>query len=410
MKYFTRPILSTLSSITALRILILLLLPCPQTHAAPIAEGNPKFLGNITGSRATPSNFLSYWNQVTPENSGKWASVERTRDVMDWRWLDSTYAFSRKNKIPMKLHTLIWGNQTPSWVSRLTAEEQLAEVDEWFKACAERYPDVEYIDVVNEPLHVVHPCREALGGAGSTGWDWVVTSFEMARACFPKAKLLINEFDLVNMGENVVKYIEIIKPLQEKKLIDGVGIQAHWFSFAGMPPNVVRDNIDNLAKTNLPLYPSEFDLAGNDSVQLHDYKAYFPILWEHPAVVGVTLWGYIQGTTWKDSTWLIRSNGSERPALVWLRDYVSGKVKTITPYVIHDYRGRLGDNVARPDDVGLTVFDLFGRTVARYAAPMRCTSEKNRTAVGAPGMFIIRDSRGSASATAAPERMSMPRR
>ena len=56
-------------------------------------------------------------------------------------------------------------------------------------AVAARYPDLKYVEVLNEPLNAPPPYREALGGAGTTGFDWVIKSFELARKHFPKAKL-----------------------------------------------------------------------------------------------------------------------------------------------------------------------------------------------------------------------------
>jgi len=49
-----------------------------------------------------------------------------------------------------------------------------------------------------------------------------------------------------------------------------------------------------------------------------------PIFWSHPGVKGITLWGYIQGDCWVDHphTYLLLSNGTERPALQWLRTFM----------------------------------------------------------------------------------------
>ena len=78
----------------------------------------PFFVGNITTNGAVRSDFLQYWNQITPENEGKWASVEATRDVYNWSGLDRAYNFAIQNNIPFKQHTFIWGNQSPSWINR----------------------------------------------------------------------------------------------------------------------------------------------------------------------------------------------------------------------------------------------------------------------------------------------------
>src|SRR5690606_39231111 len=56
-----------------------------DAHAG-IANGS-KFLGNIIAN-SVPSNFATYWDQVTPENSTKWGAVEATRNSMNWSAAD----------------------------------------------------------------------------------------------------------------------------------------------------------------------------------------------------------------------------------------------------------------------------------------------------------------------------------
>lgn len=302
---------------------------CSQTD--PIATGQAKFLGNIY-SYPQLTNFNQYWNQVTPENAGKWGSVERTRDVMDWTALDAAYALAKENGFPFKLHTLIWGNQQPSWIESLSAEEQLEEIKEWYALLAERYDSIDYIEVVNEPINDP-PTQagngggnyaKALGGTGTTGWDWVLESFRLARAYFPNSKLLINEYNVVNNPTTVATYLQIINLLKAENLIDGIGVQAHAFSTTGSAAEMTA-NLNALATTGLPIYATELDIDGEtDEIQLADYQRIFPVFWEHPAVQGVTLWGWRPGL-WRhpQKAYLINTDGTERPALVWLREYVS---------------------------------------------------------------------------------------
>lgn len=78
-----------------------------------------------------------------------------------------------------------------------------------------------------------------------------------------------------------------------------------------------------LSATGLPIYVSELDISGADNRQLSLYKEKFPVLWENADVAGVTLWGYIEGQTWKPKTYLLNSDGTESPALTWLKQYVA---------------------------------------------------------------------------------------
>ena len=307
-------------------------LPSYTPSGPPIATHQEKFLGSAWSSRQSTS-FTAYWNQVTPENGGKWGSVESTRDVMNWSDLDNAYEVAKSNGFPFKLHTLIWGNQQPAWIESLTPDAQLARITRWFDAVAARYPHIDFIDVVNEPLH--DPPNKpgsgggnylsALGGTGVTGWDWVLNSFRMARARFPRAKLLINEYDVTNNRAAMQRYVKIVRLLQAEKLIDGVGVQAHAFSTRATTPMAVHvANLDLLASTGLPIYVSELDIDGpTDAIQLEDYKRVFPVFWQHPAVKGITLWGFRPGL-WRTAqgACLVRDNGIERPAMKWLRNYV----------------------------------------------------------------------------------------
>ena len=60
-----------------------------------------KYLGNISRDLSssnittTPANWLTYWNQVTPSNAGKWGFVEGQRDVMKWDGLDKAYQLAK---------------------------------------------------------------------------------------------------------------------------------------------------------------------------------------------------------------------------------------------------------------------------------------------------------------------------
>lgn len=321
-----------------------LLPPDEMPPGTPIAAGQPKFLGSEWDYNQAP-NFASYWNQSTPGNAGKWGSVEYTRDIMDWTVLDSTYNVARRYKMPFKEHTLIWGAQQPSWIGALDSAQQRQEIEEWYAALAERYDTIEYIDVVNEPIHnapngmvpwgTTTPnvnYAGALGGAGVTGWDWIITAFRLARQYFPDSKLILNEYSVINSLSTTQQYIEIINLLKAENLIDGIGEQGHAFTTYGISSATLKSNLDLLAATGIPIYITELDIDGlTDLTQLKEYQRVFPIFWEHPAVEGITLWGYRYGV-WRQEqgAYLITDEDIERPALTWLKAYVNDTLTLTT--------------------------------------------------------------------------------
>jgi endo-1,4-beta-xylanase len=305
-----------------------------QLTAQPLAEGMDKFLGAGTNSNIY-RYFDDYWNQITPGNDGKWGSVEAVRGTFNWSNLDKIYTYAINRDLLFKEHALVWGNQQPSWIASLDSAGQRQEVEEWIKAIGKRYPDMAFVDVVNEPFNGPPSYKNALGGDGETGWDWVITAFELARQYCPEdAKLILNEYNILHSTSQTTEYIKIIDLLKDRDLIDGIGIQGHYFEFRSdlnssntyvWSVATIKNNLDKLAETGIPVYLTEFDIdEPDDANQLEQYKIYFPIFWNHPGVHGITFWGYIQGDVWNShpNTYLLLANGTERPALQWMREFI----------------------------------------------------------------------------------------
>ncbi len=303
--------------------------PGEEPIGPPLAYGLDKFLGCTFGS-ASRQDFAGYWNQVTPENAGKWGSVERTRDNMSWSSMDEAYNVAMDSNYVFRHHVLVWGAQQPGWMATLDSAEQRTELEEWFAEAANRYPGITQVEVVNEPLHDPPDDPEdggyigALGGTGVTGWDWVIEAFRMARAAFSDSTvLMINDYNIMNSTTNTDRYLDLIHLLQEDTLIDAIGFQAHGFSHDASNPTILR-NIDTLASTGLPIYITELDIDGlTDLQQVNGYMRLFPLFWEHPAIRGITLWGFRPGM-WRteQGAYLVDEFGMERPAMLWLRAYL----------------------------------------------------------------------------------------
>ena len=325
-------------------ILLLIIYPVLTGQiVSPLIKDTSKYLG-CAWSTAQAPKFNVYWNQVSPENGGKWGSVEGTKNVMRWTEMDSAYKNARKYHMFFKEHTLVWGAQQPSWIGGLDSATQHQEIEAWFAAIAARYDTIDYIDVVNEPIHnapdgmtpygATQPnvnYAKALGGKGKTGWDWIINAFRLARQYFPKSKLIMNEYNVINSSTTTQQYIVIVNLLKAENLIDGIGEQAHAFTTYGVPAATLKNNLDALATTGIPIHLTEVDIDGEtDLKQLQEMQRVFPIFWKHSGVKGITFWGFRNGL-WRTAqgAFLVTSQGVERPALKWLRAYVNDSVKLI---------------------------------------------------------------------------------
>jgi endo-1,4-beta-xylanase len=314
----------------ALALLLSVIGLLPSQSLSQMAQGQRKFVGNvITNGSNIRSDFPTYWNAVTAENAGKWGNVEGSPGSYNWTELDNIYNYAVSRGYRYRHHCLIWGAQQPSFMTSLDSAQQYQRIVAWFQESGQRYLSAAFCDVVNEPLHQPPSYRNALGGNGATGWDWVIRAFQLARQYWPYTKLHLNDYGIINDGNATTQYLQIINLLRTRGLIDGIGVQGHRFEIESAALATMQNNLNSLAATGLPIYITEFDLGniGNsgtpsDSMQLALYQQRFALLWEHPGVKGITLWGYVQGVIWQTSCYLIRSNNSERPALEWLRLYL----------------------------------------------------------------------------------------
>lgn len=286
--------------------------------------GVTKFAGNITTQGQVRSDFIDFWDQITPENEGKWGSVEPNRNQMNWAGMDRVRDYARQHGIAYKQHTFVWGSQQPGWISGLPESEQRAEVEEWIRLFCERYPDVAMIDVVNEPPpHTTPSYMNALGGAGSSGYDWIVQAFRWARQYCPNAILIMNDYNTIELQGDNNHIIDIANRIKAAGApIDAVGAQAH--GTADLTPATLESFINRIASmTGLPVYITEYDLnIADDNRQRDVMQSQFTMFWNNPNVKGITLWGYVTGATWLPNTGLMSSSGQRRPSMVWLMDFL----------------------------------------------------------------------------------------
>jgi endo-1,4-beta-xylanase len=283
-----------------------------------------KFVGNITTGGQVRSDFIMYWDQITPENEGKWGSVEGTRNQMNWTGLDRIHDYAKQHNIPFKQHNFVWGAQQPSWIAGLAQADQRAEVEEWIRLFCERYPDTQLIDVVNEPPpHTTPSYSAALGGAGSSGYDWIVQAFKWARQYCPNAILILNDYNTIEYANDNTHFIDIVNKIKAAGApIDAIGAQAH--AAHSMSTSTVQMYLDKLAtSTGLPVYISEYDIdVADDNQQKTIMESQFTMFWNDTNVKGITIWGYIVGQTWQTNSGLMTSSGTMRPAMTWLMQFL----------------------------------------------------------------------------------------
>ncbi|HWP05075.1 MAG TPA: endo-1,4-beta-xylanase [Polyangiaceae bacterium] len=280
-----------------------------------------EFVGNITTSDSVDTDgktFSKHWDQITPENAGKWGSVQSSAGAAyNWRTLDAIYDYTEKAGIAFKEHAFVWGSQQPS------GSIGEADVKAWMKAFCTRYPNTKVIDVVNEPPpHTTPSYANAIGGGTNGTWQWITNAFLWAREACPNAVLVLNDYSNIEYKEHQDRYISIVQTIQAAGApIDAVGAQSHDLDDEGMQLATVKGFVEHMyAETGLPIYVTEMDIdQTDDQAQLRYYQDYFPYFRDSGVVKGLTIWGWIYGKTWSvaPNSGLVR-NGTSRPAMTWL--------------------------------------------------------------------------------------------
>ena len=337
---------------------------------AAFADGGAKFVGNITTNGQIREDMGTYWNQITPENGCKWGSIHSLSNgnsgTSKFAWdnydkCESAYNWAKEKpgERHFKFHALVWGSQYPNFLCKkknpsITVELTKKYITEWFDAVAEKFPDLEYIDVVNEAIWAGDNYHsgygkpaagangistddtecggsyiiEALGGDyivnGKHQYNFITNAFKMARERWPKAVLIYNDYNTLTWQKK--EGIELVQTIVKNGApVDAYGQQSH--DCKGMSKADFEKNLTEIhQQTGLPLIISEYDIGEeDDQKQKEDFANQIPFMWETEWIAGITLWGYIDGATWANNTGIIK-DGKDRASMTWLKEYFAKNV------------------------------------------------------------------------------------
>ena len=271
--------------------------------------------------------FLRLFNTATIENDLKWYFWEGERKG----WADKTVVWLKANNISLRGHTLIW----PGWDHMPAGMQDLKGAPEKLQALMRAHiiEEASYYrgrvrdwDVLNEPLD--HSEVISLFGPDEPA-EW----FKLARQADPSAKLFVNEYGILNdMGSNTARheaYEKLIRSLLAAGApLDGIGLQCH-FGRDLTPPERLISILDRFQKLKKPLYATELDIENPDEELQADYlRDFMTALFSHPAVQGITLWGFWEGVHSEPLPALYRKGWAKKPAAVVLEDLLLRRWRT----------------------------------------------------------------------------------
>lgn len=326
---------------------------------AQLNQNSCKFLGNITTRGQVQPNvgglrYENLWDQLTPENETKWgsiankevSSVEEALSSWNWKSADSEYNWCKQNGVQFKFHCLLWTSQYPSYLANFTGDRLKKQIDIWFEAVSRKYPDLTVMDVVNEaiPGHAEtdnngqaktfknNLANAMVPGSKPSDYKWITEAFKMARKFFPNTVLIYNDYNTFTWQKN--DFINLVSTLvQQGAPIDGYGHQSHDLddyykdfniSTFGNTLKEIHNSITQKSGRELQCYITEFDISqGDDNTYVTIMENTFKPMWEADFVSGITIWGFVNGATWRSNTGLVTSTGSDRKGMTWLKQYMA---------------------------------------------------------------------------------------
>jgi len=215
----------------------------------------------------------------------------------------------------------------PDEVRRLA----MAHVDDKLAACKGL---VREWNALNE-LYTNRFLQESLGD--DAGRAFVVDIFRRARQLDPSLRLDINDYgDIANPSQaHIDGYMAWIQYLKDRGApVDVVGLQCHFSQFLRSPDDCLA-MLDRFAAFGYPLHATELDINIPDEVAQADYmRDIMTVLYSHPAMEKITLWGFWEGRHWLPKAalwrrdWSIKANGQAWMDLVFKQWRTSATLKT----------------------------------------------------------------------------------
>ena len=145
----------------------------------------------------------------------------------------------------------------------------------------------------------------------------------------PQAVLYLNDYDILT-GSQLEKFVAHVQTMLDRGVsFDGLGVQGHLHS-ESFKPEALQNALDTLAKFDLPIRITEFNLPGQRSAYMRDRRRqmtpeqeeakakaivdYYTICFAHPAVDGILMWGFWEGANWIPASSLYKRDWTPTPA------------------------------------------------------------------------------------------------
>lgn len=331
-------------------------------------------------------NSLTLGNELKPDSvldqALSQAYVKETGDdtapQISLNEADEMLKFAAANQIPVRGHVLVWHSQTPDWFFKenfdsdgawVSKEKMTQRLENYIKivmeTLAKDYPDVTFYawDVVNEAASDAGTIR--LAGSnnevnGQSAWvkvygdqSYIPLAFEFAKKYAPAGcKLFYNDYNEYSPNKQAYIISDILKPLIEKNLIDGVGMQSH-ISMSYPSIDLYRSAMQQYADLGLEIQVTELDISEKSNAYADQlalaqryqdvFKMYKEMKDSGVNLSAVVIWGITDSTSWIGGYPLLFDKDYQAKPSYYAVVDTDSKVETIQTMTAYQYDGTDAD-------------------------------------------------------------------
>ena len=314
---------------------------------------------------------------------------------------DEMLKFAAANQIPVRGHVLVWHSQTPDWFFKenfdsdgawVSKEKMTQRLENYIKivmeTLAKDYPDVTFYawDVVNEAASdagTIRPAGSNNEVNGQSAWvkvygdqSYIPLAFEFAKKYAPAGcKLFYNDYNEYSPNKQAYIISDILKPLIEKNLIDGVGMQSH-ISMSYPSIDLYRSAMQQYADLGLEIQVTELDISEKSNAYADQlalaqryqdvFKMYKEMKDSGVNLSAVVIWGITDSTSWIGGYPLLFDKDYQAKPSYYAVVDTDSKVETIQTMTAYQYDGTDAD-LERALEIGTAQYLSNGTTYFKAA-------------------------------------------
>jgi len=208
---------------------------------------------------------------IVAEGEMKWPDIHPARGVYSFEKADAIADFARQNRMQVRGHTLAWYGGMPEWTASIGSRgEAERELVGHIETVVSRYRDViPSWDVVNEPL------VDSPADAGSLrpsiwtrqlGSDYLAIALRATAATDPRARLVLNEYDIEFEGPRFAAkrkaLLQLLRALRDRDVpLHALGLQAHLFADRKIDRVALQRFLTDVVALGLDVVITELDVV-----------------------------------------------------------------------------------------------------------------------------------------------------